>query len=86
MTSESIIARMFKNIGIVSKKSLSSSESSIVGGLLSVLMKNTKTIYSTDQIDYEGVDIVDLEKFNNSVDLIVVFGGVYFIRSGKKIY
>ena len=66
---------MFKNIGIVSKKSLSSSESSILGGLLSVLMKNTKTIYSTDQIDYEGVDIVDLEKFNNSVDLIVVFGG-----------
>ena len=66
---------MFKNIGVVSKKSLSSSESSIVGGLLSVLMKNTKTIYSTDQIDYEGVDIIDLEKFNNSVDLIIVFGG-----------
>jgi hypothetical protein len=48
---------MFKNIGIVLKKSLSSSESSVVSGLLSVLLKNTKTIYSIDQIDYEGVDI-----------------------------
>ena len=66
---------MFKNIGIVLKKSLSSSESSVVSGLLSVLLKNTKTIYSTDQIDYEGVDIVDHEKFNSSVDLIIVFGG-----------
>ena len=75
MTSESIIARMFKNIGIVLKKSLSSNESSVVSGLLSVLLKNTKTIYSTDQIDFEGVDIVDIEKFNQSVDLIVVFGG-----------
>jgi NAD+ kinase len=46
-----------------------------VSGLLSVLLKNTKTIYSTDQIDYEGVDIVDHEKFNSSVDLIIVFGG-----------
>jgi NAD kinase len=44
-------------------------------GLLSVLLKNTKTIYSTDQIDFEGVDIVDIEKFNQSVDLIIVFGG-----------
>ncbi|MDB3948068.1 NAD(+)/NADH kinase, partial [Gammaproteobacteria bacterium] len=66
---------MFKNIGIVLKKSLSSDESFVVSGLLSVLEKNTKTIYSTDQIDFEGVDIVDLEKFNKSVDLIIVFGG-----------
>ena len=66
---------MFKNIGIVSKKNLSSSESAVVFGLLSVLLQNTKSIYSTDQIDYEGVDIVDLEKFNKSVDLIIVFGG-----------
>ena len=75
MTSESIIARMFKNIGIVLKKSLSSNESSVVSVLLSVLLKNTKTIYSIDQIDFEGGDIVDIEKFNQSVDLIVVFGG-----------
>ena len=66
---------MFKNIGIVLKKSLSSNESSVVSGLLGVLLKNTKTIYSTDQIDFEGVDIVDIEKFNQSVDLIIVFGG-----------
>ena len=66
---------MFKNIGIVLKKSLSSSESSVVSGLLSVLLKNTKTIYSTDQIDFEGVDTVDHKKFNTSVDLIIVFGG-----------
>ena len=66
---------MFKNIGIVLKKSLSSSESSVVSGLLRVLVKNTKTIYSTDQIDYVGVDIVDNKKFNTSVDLIIVFGG-----------
>ncbi len=66
---------MFKNIGIVLKKSLSSKESSVLSGLLSVLLKNTKAIYSSDQIDFEGVEIVDLEKFNHLVDLIIVFGG-----------
>ena len=66
---------MFKNIGVVSKKSLSSKESSVLSGLLGVLLKNTKTIYSTDQIDFEGVDIVNTEKFNDLVDLIIVFGG-----------
>ena len=66
---------MFKNIGVVLKKSLSSKESSVLGELLGVLLKNTKTIYSTDQIDFEGVHIVDIEKFNELVDLIIVFGG-----------
>jgi NAD+ kinase len=66
---------MFKNIGVVSKKTLSSKESSVLSGLLGVLLKNTKTIYSTDQINFEGVDIVDIEKFNELVDLIIVFGG-----------
>jgi NAD+ kinase len=66
---------MFKNIGIVLKKSLSSSESSLVNGMLSVLLSNTKSIYSTNQIDFEGVEVVDHERFNNLVDLIVVFGG-----------
>ena len=56
---------MFKNIGIVLKKSLSSSESSLVKGMLSVLLSNTKSIYSTNQIDFEGVEVVDNKKFNN---------------------
>ena len=66
---------MFKNIGIVLKKSLSSNESSVVNGMLSVLLSNTKSIYSTNQIDFEGVEVVDHERFNNLVDLIIVFGG-----------
>ena len=66
---------MFKNIGIVLKKSLSSNESSLVEGMLNVLLGNTKSIYSTNQIDFEGVEVVDYEKFNNLVDLIIVFGG-----------
>jgi NAD+ kinase len=66
---------MFKNIGIVLKKGESSSKSSVVNGLLRVLLKNTKAIYSVDKIDFEGVEVVDLKKFYNSVDLIIVFGG-----------
>ena len=66
---------MFKNIGIVLKKSLSSNESSLVEGMLNVLLGNTKSIYSTNQIDFEGVKVVDHERFNNLVDLIIVFGG-----------
>jgi len=66
---------MFKNIGIVLKKSLSSDESSLVEGMLNVLLGNTKSIYSTNQIDFEGVEVIDYEKFNNLVDLIIVFGG-----------
>ena len=63
MITESIIARMFKNIGIVLKKSLSSNESSLVEGMLNVLLGNTKSIYSTNQIDFEGVEVVDYEKY-----------------------
>jgi len=66
---------MFKNIGIVLKKGESSSKSSVVNGLLRVLLKNTKAIYSVDKIDFEGVEVVDLKKFYSSVDLIIVFGG-----------
>jgi NAD+ kinase len=39
------------------------------------LLSNTKSIYSTNQIDFEGVEVVDHERFNNLVDLIIVFGG-----------
>ena len=66
---------MFKNIGIVLKKSLSSSESSLVNGMLGVLLSNTRSIYSINQTDFEAVEVVDYEKFNNLVDLIIVFGG-----------
>jgi len=66
---------MFKNIGIVLKKNLSSDEFSIVDGLLKVLLKNTNNIYSTNKIDFEDVKVVDYKKFNDSVDLIIVFGG-----------
>ena len=43
--------------------------------MLNVLLGNTKSIYSTNQIDFEGVEVIDYEKFNNLVDLIIVFGG-----------
>ena len=66
---------MFKNIGIVLKKHSLSGESSIIDGLLRVLLKNTKNIYSTNKIDYKGVKVVDSKEFNDSVDLIIVFGG-----------
>ena len=66
---------MFKNIGIVLKKNSSSDEFSIVDSLLKVLLKNTKNIYSTNKIDFEDVRVVDYTKFNDSVDLIIVFGG-----------
>jgi len=66
---------MFKNIGIVLKKNLSSSEASLVNGMLSVLLSNTKSIYSINQTSFEGVEVVDYEKFNNLADLIIVFGG-----------
>ena len=66
---------MFQNIGIVLKKKLSSDEFSIVDGLLKVLLKNTNNIYSTNKIDFEDVKVVDYKKFNDSVDLIIVFGG-----------
>jgi len=66
---------MFKNIGIVLKKNSSSGEFSMIEGLLKVLIKNTNNIYSINKIDFKGVNVVDDKKFNNSVDLIIVFGG-----------
>jgi NAD+ kinase len=66
---------MFQNIGIVLKKNSSSDEFSIVDGLLKVLLKNTKNIYSINKIDFEDVKVIDYKKFNDCVDLIIVFGG-----------
>ena len=66
---------MFKNIGIVIKKSAVSSESAALDGLLKVLLKNAKNLYSADEVKFEGVENVDLKNFNHLVDLIIVFGG-----------
>ena len=66
---------MFKNIGIVIKKSAVSSESAALDGLLKVLLKNAKNLYSADEVKFEGVENVDLKNFNDLVDLIIVFGG-----------
>ena len=66
---------MFKNIGIVIKKSAVSSESAALDGLLKVLLKNAKNLYSADEVKFYGVENVDLKNFNDLVDLIIVFGG-----------
>ena len=66
---------MFKNIGIVIKKSAVSSESAALDGLLKVLLKNAKNLYSADEFEFDGVENVDLKNFNDLVDLIIVFGG-----------
>ena len=66
---------MFKNIGIVIKKSAVSSESAALDGLLKVLLKNAKNLYSADEVKFDGVENVDLKNFNDLVDLIIVFGG-----------
>ena len=66
---------MFKNIGIVIKKSAVSSESAALDDLLKVLLKTTKNLYSADEVEFDGVAKVDLKNFNNLVDLIIVFGG-----------
>ena len=66
---------MFKNIGIVIKKSAVSSESAALDGLLKVLLKNAKNLYSADEVKFDGVQNVDLKNFNDLVDLIIVFGG-----------
>ena len=66
---------MFKNIGIVIKKSAVSSESAALDGLLKVLLKNAQNLYSADEFEFDGVENVDLKNFNNLVDLIIVFGG-----------
>ena len=56
---------MFKNIGIVIKKSAVSNESA----------KNAQNLYSADEFEFDGVENVDLKNFNDLVDLIIVFGG-----------
>ena len=66
---------MFKNIGIVIKKSAASSESAALDGLLKVLLKNAKNLYSADDVKFDGVENVDLKNFNDLVELIIVFGG-----------
>ena len=66
---------MFKNIGIVIKKSAASSESAALDGLLKVLLKNAQNLYSADEFEFDGVENVDLKNFNDLVDLIIVFGG-----------
>ena len=66
---------MFKNIGIVIKKSAVSSESAALDGLLKVLLKNAQNLYSADEFEFDGVENVDLKNFNDLVDLIIVFGG-----------
>ena len=66
---------MFKNIGIVIKKSAVSSESAALDGLLKVLLKNAQNLYSADEFEFDGVGNVDLKNFNDLVDLIIVFGG-----------
>ena len=66
---------MFKNIGIVIKKSAVSSESAALDGLLKVLLKNAQNLYSADEFEFDGVENVDLKNFNELVDLIIVFGG-----------
>ena len=49
---------MFKNIGIVIKKSAVSSESVSLDGLLKVLLKNAQNLYSADEVKFEGVENV----------------------------
>ena len=66
---------MFKNIGIVIKKSAVSSESAALDGLLKVLLKNAQNLYSADEVKFDGVENVDLKNFNDLVNLIIVFGG-----------
>lgn len=66
---------MFKNIGIVLKKNLSPDELSVVQGLVKILSQNVANIFSTHGIELQNVKEVDHQKFNDSVNLIIVFGG-----------
>ena len=66
---------MFKNIGIVLKKNLSPDELSVVQGLVKILSKNVASIFSAHGIELQNVKAVDHQKFNDSVNLIIVFGG-----------
>ena len=66
---------MFKNIGVVLKKNLSADDLSVVRGLVEILAKNVSKIFSANKIDLKNVQVVDAQKFNQAVDLIIVFGG-----------
>ena len=66
---------MFKNIGVVLKKNLSADDLSVVRGLVEILTKNVSNIFSANKIDLKNVQVVDAQKFNQVVDLIIVFGG-----------
>ena len=66
---------MFKNIGVVLKKNLSADDLSVVRGLVEILAKNVSNIFSANKIDLKNVQEVDAQKFNQAVDLIIVFGG-----------
>ena len=66
---------MFKNIGVVLKKNLSADDLSVVRGLVEILAKNVSNIFSANKIDLKNVQVVDGQKFNQAVDLIIVFGG-----------
>ena len=66
---------MFKNIGIVLKKNLSPDELSVVQGLVKILSQNVANIFSAHGIQLQNVKAVDHQKFNDSVNLIIVFGG-----------
>lgn len=66
---------MFKNIGVVLKKNLSADDLSVVRGLVEILAKNVSNIFSANKIDLKNVQVVDAQKFNQVVDLIIVFGG-----------
>jgi NAD+ kinase len=46
-----------------------------VRGLVEILAKNVSNIFSANKIDLKNVQVVDAQKFNQAVDLIIVFGG-----------
>ena len=66
---------MFKNIGIVLKNSPTSGDSSVLNKLIKVLSGKTKNIFSIDNVNIDQVKTLNIEEFNDLVDLIIVFGG-----------
>ena len=66
---------MFKNIGIVLKNSPTSGDSSVLNKLIKVLSSKTENIFSIDDVNIDRVKTLNIEEFNDMVDLIIVFGG-----------
>ena len=66
---------MFKNIGIVLKNSPTSGDSSVLNKLIKVLSSKTENIFSIDDVNIDRVKTLNIEDFNDLVDLIFVFGG-----------